>query len=116
MKGLFIVLGGLWGCRENNMYNASIYCTGAYRTCYGVSIYASQNIYFLSSYYQTFVNGRIFSNGVTDITGNPMNVYFLSYDSEAGGDSILIYCNQTDTCNIYCGTNNVSSDGMWFVS
>ena len=57
-------------------------------------MYGVEKVYVLGSGYQLTKDVNVVSNGV-----GYLDVYLLAYNE----DGLTIYCNETDTCTIYCG-------------
>ena len=91
-----VYCSGYSSCESIEIINAStVWCDGGRGSCRESIMIGIQNIYVLGSRYQMTSNANFISNGIGNFT-----VYLMAY--EAGKD-LNIYCNETDTCTVYCG-------------
>ena len=104
-----IYCGGYVVCQDTTIMNADkLYCTGSQESCAYSLILNVKNVYILAGVHETISSTVIMSNKINGI-GGQMNVYIYS-DLRTQWSTNQIYCNDSDTCLIDCGTNGACSN------
>lgn len=123
-----VYCGGDYPCQHATFINvSSVYCSGGEYSCEYGTFYAVSNIYVENEYWFNIDDTFIYSSydysyydhddsNRSRREKREMNIYMYAYDHSAGyGSTMKIYCNATDTCNIFCYTNGACSSSYMTV-